>query len=116
MSLSFTNGTPEPIWLVYAHHDSDCSSDGGSEWLKEGWWQVQPGGSVTVTGGPVNGAKYFFYAEGGSGRKWSGEFGTSVPLEAFQQCWSIGSSNSQGVSMRKIEVAITSFNHTVNLT
>jgi len=116
VSLSFSNGTGASIWLVYAHNDSDCGSDGGSEWLKEGWWQIQPGGSVTVTGGPVNGAKYFFYAEGDSGQTWAGEFGTSVPLEAFSQCWNIGTTDSQQVSMRKIEVPITAFNHTVNLT
>jgi uncharacterized membrane protein len=115
VSLSFRNSTPEPVWLVYAHHDSGCGSE-GSEWMKEGWWQIQPGGSATVTGGPVNGAKYFFYAEGGSGRRWAGEFGTSVPFEAFSQCWDIGSTDSQAVSMRKIEVPVTSFNHTINLT
>lgn len=114
MSLSFSNSQPEPVWLVYAYNDSGCGS-GGDAWMKEGLWQIQPGGSVTVRSGPVNGAKYF-YAEGGSGRIWAGEFGTSVPLDAFSQCWNIGTTDSQHVSMRKIEVPVTSFNHTVNLT
>jgi uncharacterized membrane protein len=115
VSLSFSNSTGTDIWLVYAHHDSDCGS-GGDAWLKEGWWQIQPGGSVTVTGGPVNGARYFYYAEGDSGPTWEGEFTTSVPREVFSQCWNIGTTDSQQVSMREIDVPITSFNHTVNLT
>jgi hypothetical protein len=115
MSLSFSNSTPEAVWLVFAYNDSVCSSDGAA-WMKQGWWEIQPGGSATVRGGPVNGAKYFFYAEGGSGRVWAGEFGTSVPLDAFSQCWDIGTNQSQQVSMRKIEVPLTSFNHTINLT
>jgi len=92
VSLSFSNSTPEPIWLVYAHNDSGCASD-GDPWMKEGWWEIQPGGSVTVRGGPVNGAKYFFYTEGGAVRIWAGEFGTSVPLDSLfavrflSQCW-----------------------------
>jgi uncharacterized membrane protein len=115
VSLSFSNSTPAPIWLCYAHHDSSCGSE-GDEWMKEGWWEIPPGGNVTVRGGPVNGAKYFFYAEGGSGRVWGGDFSTTVPLDAFAQCWSIGSTDSQAVSMDKIEVSITSFDHTINLT
>jgi uncharacterized membrane protein len=115
MSLSFRNSTPAPVWLVFAYSDSGCSSYGAS-WMKEGWWQIQPGGTVTVRGGASNGAKYFFYAEGGGGRRWSGPYDTSVPTEAFTQCWGIGTSESQGVSMAKIVVPVTSFNHTVNLT
>jgi uncharacterized membrane protein len=115
VSLSFSNSTPEPVWLVFAYNDSVCSSEGAA-WMKQGWWEIQPGGSATVRGGPVNGAKYFFYAEGGSGRRWAGEFGTSVPLDAFSQCWNIGTTQSQQVSMRKIEVPLTAFNHTINLT
>jgi uncharacterized membrane protein len=115
MSLAFRNNTPEPLWLVIAYSDSDCTADGGAGWMKEGWWEVPPNGSATVRGGPVNGAKYFFYAEGGSGRVWQGDFGTSVPLDPFTQCWGIGSTDSQGVSMRKIEVPVSSFNHTINL-
>ena len=115
MSLSFSNSTPEPVWLVFAYNDSVCSSDGAA-WMKQGWWEIQPGGSATVRGGPVNGAKYFFYAEGGGGRRWAGEFGTSVPLDSFSQCWNVGTSESQQVSMRKIEVPVTAFNHTINLT
>lgn len=115
MSLSFRNSTAETIWLVFAHSDSSCASDGDA-WMKEGWWEINPSGSATVRGGPVNGAKYFFYAEGGSGRRWEGEFGTSVPIDAFSQCWSVGSTDSQGVSMRKIEIPVTSINHTINLT
>jgi hypothetical protein len=115
VSLSFRNSTPGPISLVYAHNDSGCGS-GGDAWMKEGWWSISPGGTVTVRGGPVNGAKYFFFAEGGTGQTWAGEFTTTVPLQAFSQCWNIGTTDSQQVSMRKIEVPITSFNHTVNLT
>lgn len=114
MSLSFRNSTPEPIWLAFAYSDSVCASDGAA-WMKEGWWEIGPNGSATVRGGASNGAKYFFYAEGGSGRIWQGEFETSVPLDAFTQCWDIGSTDSQGVSMRKIEVPVTSINHTINL-
>jgi hypothetical protein len=39
-----------------------------------------------------------------------------MPREAFSQCWSVGTTGSQQVSMRKIAVSITAFNHTVNLT
>jgi uncharacterized membrane protein len=115
VSLSFRNSTAGPISLVYAHNESSCGA-GGDAWMKEGWWSIPPGGTVTVRSGPVNGAKYFFYAQGGVGQFWQGEFGTSVPLSAFSQCWNIGTTQSQQVSMRKIQVPITSFNHTINLT
>jgi Protein of unknown function (DUF1036) len=84
VSLSFSNSTPGPISLVYAHNDSDCGS-GGDAWMKEGWWSIPPGGTVTVRSGPVNGAKYFFFAEGGTGQTWAGEFTTTVPFHAFSQ-------------------------------
>jgi uncharacterized membrane protein len=116
MSLSFSNSTAQPIWVVIAYSDSDCTADGGSGWMKEGWWQIAPGTSATAHGGLSNGAKYFYFAEDNSGRVWSGEFGTSVPREAFTQCWSLGNTDSQGVSMRKLEVPATSFSYTVNLT
>lgn len=50
-----------------------------------------------------------------SGREWAGNFGTSVPEVSFDQCWNIGDSASIGVSMREIQVALTSFSYTVNL-
>jgi Protein of unknown function (DUF1036) len=78
VSLSFSNSTPGPVWVVIAYNDSSCGS-GGNAWMKEGWWQVQPGGNVTVHGGPSNGAKYFYFAHDNSGREWAGEFGTQVP-------------------------------------
>jgi Protein of unknown function (DUF1036) len=115
VSLSFSNSTPGPISLVYAHNDSDCGS-GGDAWMKEGWWSIPPGGTVTVRSGPVNGAKYFFsrkVAPDRPGRESSPRRCRSTP---FHSCWNIGTTDSQQVSMRKIEVAITSFNHTVNLT
>jgi hypothetical protein len=115
VSLSSRNSTSEPIWLVYAHHESGCGA-GADAWMKEGWWEIPPGGSVTVRSGPVNGAKYFFYAENGSGAAtWSGDFGISVPLEPFSQCWKIGTTHSKAVPMDKIEVPITAFSYTLNL-
>jgi uncharacterized membrane protein len=115
VSLSFRNSSPARIWLVFAYNDSGCSSDGAS-WMKKGWWQIQPGGTVTVRGGASNGAKYFYYAKGDGGRRWSGQYGTTVPTDAFTQCWDIGTSVSEGVSMAKIVVPVTSFNYTLNLT
>jgi hypothetical protein len=115
VSLAFRNGTAGPISLVYAFHDTSCGG-GGDAWLKRGWFSIAPGETAVVHSGPVNNAKYFFYAQGGVGQFWRGDFGTSVPLHAFAQCWNIGTTQSQQVSMRKIEVPLTAFNYTVNLT
>ncbi len=115
MSLSFSNSTPGPIWVVIAFNDSSCGS-GGDAWMKQGWWQVNPGGNVTAHGGLSNGAKYFYFAHDNSGHQWAGEFGTQVPNDAFEWCWNTGSTASEVVSMRKVEVPVTSFSYTVNLT
>ena len=115
MSLSFRNGTSETVYVVIAYNNSDCGS-GSEAWMKAGWWPIQPGGSATVHGGLSNGATYFYYAHTPTGREWAGEFGTSVPNEAFEQCWNIGTSTSTEVSMREFKVPVTSVNHTINLT
>jgi hypothetical protein len=39
-----------------------------------------------------------------------------VPNDAFEWCWNTGSTASEVVSMRKVEVPVTSFSYTVNLT
>ena len=114
MSLSFRNSTSETVYVVIAYNNSDCGS-GSDAWMKAGWWPINPGSNVTVHGGLSNGATYFYYAHTTSGREWGGDFGTSVPLEAFEQCWNIGTSTSRGVSMREITVSATSFSYTVNL-
>jgi uncharacterized membrane protein len=114
MSLSFRNSTSEVIYVVIAYNNSDCGS-GSDAWMKAGWWPVQPGTSTTAHGGLSNGATYFYYAHTPSGREWAGNFGTSVPEVAFEQCWNIGDSASTEVSMREIQVPVTSFSYTVNL-
>jgi uncharacterized membrane protein len=114
VSLAFSNSTSETVYVVIAYNNSDCGS-GGDAWMKEGWWPIQPGGNVTVHGGLSNGATYFYYAHTTSGREWGGDFGTSVPNEAFQQCWNIGTSTSREVSMREFTVPVTSVSHTINL-
>jgi uncharacterized membrane protein len=115
VSLSFSNSTPGRISLVYAHPTSGCGT-AADPWMKEGWWIIPPGGRVTVQSGSVGATKFLYFAEDGTGRTWAGEFSTSVPHEAFTQCWNISTPGSRQVSMRKFDVPFGAQDHNVNLT
>lgn len=116
MALFFRNSTSTTVWVAFAYSNSGCASE-GDPWSKKGWFGIGPNAEVNVRSGPVNGAKYFFFAENQDrSRSWSGEFTTQIPQRAFDWCWTTGSTDSRLLGMRKIIAPVTSINHTINLT
>jgi Protein of unknown function (DUF1036) len=115
MGLYFQNSTSKTVWFAYAYSDSDCGS-GGDAWSKTGWFMVTPNTDLLARSGPVNGAKYFFFAENQDrSLSWGGEFTTQLPDQAFDWCWNTGSSDSRLLGMKKVLVPVTSINHTINV-
>jgi hypothetical protein len=115
VGLYFQNSTSTTVWFAYAYADSGCASE-GDPWSKTGWFMVTPHTDLLVRSGPVNGAKYFFFAENQDRSvSWSGEFFTHIPDRAFDWCWNTGSTDSRVLGMRKIIVPATSINHTINV-
>ena len=48
MQLCFRNSYTSPVWVAVGWYDpSGCAGDAG-EWGKRGWWQVNPGSTVTT--------------------------------------------------------------------
>src|ERR1051326_3570097 len=62
-SLSFSNLYQRTVWVAVADHDSGGCGDSGN-WRVRGWWQLAPGESKTVVGGPLFlfNRVYYFYA------------------------------------------------------
>ena len=62
-----------------------------------------------------NGAKYFWYAETDTGLQWAGDVRTWLPTTVFDWCWPTSSTNASLRGMRRLDVPITSVNHTLVL-
>jgi len=115
VGLYFQNSTSKTVWFAYAYSNSDCGSE-GDPWSKTGWFMVTPHTDLLARSGPVNGAKYFFFAENQDrSLSWGGEFFTQLPDRAFDWCWTTGSSDSRLLGMKKVIVPVTSINHTINV-
>ncbi|MFD3940793.1 DUF1036 domain-containing protein [Streptomyces sp. NPDC058618] len=115
MGLYFKNSTSKTVWVAYAYSNSGCASE-GAPWSKIGWFMVTPHTDAKVRSGPVNGAKYFYYAENQDRTlNWSGGFSTQLPDGAFDWCWTTGSTDSRLLGMRKTIAPVTSIDHTINL-
>lgn len=115
MGLYFQNSTSTTVWFAYAYANGDCASE-GDPWSKTGWFAVTPHTDLKVRSGPVNGAKYFYFAENQDrSLTWSGGFFTHLPDRAFDWCWTTGSTDSRLLGMKKVVVPVTSIDHTINV-
>lgn len=112
MAVYVRNAGHERLWCVLAYNQPNCD---GTNWAKKGWWEVPPGGTVTVRGGASNGARYFWYAETASGLQWAGDITTWVPGRAFDWCWTTSSTDARLLGLRRLDVPWSSVNHTLVL-
>ena len=95
MQLCFQNSYSSPVWVsVMWYSPGTCGGEGG-DWETRGWWQVNPGNTVTTNVSTDN--RYFcFYAEAGDGAVWGGPYSAQVSIYAFDGCVDIGTSVSDG--------------------
>jgi hypothetical protein len=100
MGLYFRNGTNSLIQLAFAYVSPGCSQEGGVDYSKKGWYLISPGNTAKVWTGDAEGKHFFYFAESQSGR-WSGDFYTRVPWNAFNLCWGTDSSNARTLGFRR---------------
>jgi hypothetical protein len=96
----FKNNTSVTLWTAHAFAstsgflcgwDDGCSGSGKSDWRVQGWWQIAPGGLVTVHGSGYGNAYHDAYAEDDFGHTWGGGGNDyATPNNAFDHCGGIG--------------------------
>ena len=97
MQLCFRNSYTSPVWVAVGWYDpSGCAGDAG-EWGKRGWWQVNPGSTVTTNVSTSN-ENFYFYAEAQDGTVWGGPLVAQVSIYAFDGCLYLATSQSSGPS------------------
>jgi hypothetical protein len=90
MQIAFKNNHSSLLWAAVMWYDTNaCGGDGGN-WATEGWWNLNPGESVTTD--VSSGNRYFcIYAEAEDGTVWGGDYGpVYCNYQAFQGCVAIG--------------------------
>lgn len=102
--LSFTNGYSQLVSVFVAWYNPGCKD--GSNWEKEGWWNIAPGQTVNVLGFDLREVNryYLYYAESSNGLTWSGEFHTYAPNVAFDFCYYTDPPNSRYLGMRELDI------------
>jgi hypothetical protein len=124
MQLRFRNNHHSPVSTALMWYSpGTCGGEGGN-WETRGWWNLFPGSNVTTNVGTGN--RYFcFYAEAWDGAVWAGPYVTEVSIYAFDRCYNIGTSVSDGpspyfyVGFRLVDAGFwywTYSTYTVNLT
>ncbi|MER5268564.1 DUF1036 domain-containing protein [Actinosynnema sp. NPDC002837] len=115
MGLYFKNRSNERLWVAYAYHAPGC--EGGVDWAKKGWYQVDPGGTVKVYTGWVGGGKFFWFAEADDlSPRWSSQqFLTHLPWNSFDWCWTTASTDGRTLGMRKLEISWEFMDYTIGL-
>ena len=101
------------IHFALAYYYPNCPD--GANWANKGWWQIAPGGTVTVRGGASNNARYFWYAETDTGLQWAGDLFNDLPTTAFDWCWPTSSTDATSRGMRQLDVPWSRVNHTLVL-
>jgi uncharacterized membrane protein len=108
------NATPSPVFVVYAHNrrpicNVSCGGGGAAEWFNAGWWQIAPGGVVTVNGRDHHEAHHAFFAEDDFGRFWAGnKVSLCVPFTAFDMCGNSCPSGSRFLGYRHLGFSLES--------
>jgi len=120
MGFYLKNRTSERLWVVLGLLDRDCGRSeegGGIDYAKQGWWSVAPNTEVKVWSGWAGGDAWFFYAENDdSTRKWSGDFHTLVPTNAFYLCCAVGVGGAaMDVGMRRVRPGAEYMDYTIPL-
>lgn len=114
MWLRFANLHPSRVWLAVGYYNPGCP-DGGL-FAKKGWYKLDPGQAVI----PLWTTNMYstFYAEADDGTHWSGSYHTNLPMQAFDWCWNIASTQGENAGMRLITVtnAWAPWIGTINLT
>lgn len=87
----FHNNSPYTIWAAHAFDSVSgflCGySDGCATSSRvKGWFQIAPGGTVTVDSRGWGNATHEAYADDGLGHYWEGGSGYVVPNDAFDRC------------------------------
>lgn len=86
------NSTPTTITLAYAFSSVSgifCGySTCGGGWKTIGWFNIAPGGTVTINGQAHHNAEHYYYAQDQAGHKWRGNGGKSFELRnaKFEFC------------------------------
>lgn len=112
MSLTFKNGYHQSIWAMVEWAHPNCS-DGG-DWLKKGWWQIDPGQTKVVFGGDAHAVNpiWYCYAHAADGTEWRDRFQELVPVRAFEWCSSTADTDSRTVLMNEFVVSRPNHVHT----
>lgn len=70
------NNTPTTVSFAYAFSSVSGIGCGystcGGGWKSTGWWNIAPGGTVTINGQAHHNAIHQYYAQDQAGRKWRG--------------------------------------------
>jgi uncharacterized membrane protein len=80
--MFFENKTSRPIRLAFSYYQQTNTFKG---WYSEGWWKMEPGEKIQVTGGQLTQKYYYFFACNDKGEAWEGDSKILVhPTEAFK--------------------------------
>jgi uncharacterized membrane protein len=92
MALTLCNGYPALISTAICFYSPDTCGGEGDNFEMMGWWNIEPGACALVYGDDLEDLNryWYYYADAGDGAVWSGPYGASVPLAAFDQCYGIG--------------------------
>ncbi|MBT2386371.1 DUF1036 domain-containing protein [Streptomyces sp. ISL-11] len=112
--LRFCNRYHATVSVAIMRHYPNCP-DGG-DWLKSGWWNIEPGACKVPYGGNLAAVNryWYFYAVAVDGTVWAGPYSTAVPPTAFSWCINTSSTSAQRVGFRELDIGNHS-HHQVNL-
>jgi uncharacterized membrane protein len=113
--LRFCNSYHTTVNVAIIYYHPNCP-DGG-DWVKKGWWVLNPGECKVPYGGDLNDLNryYLYVAEAIDGRFWAGEYVRQVPNRAFEWCENTASTDSRQAGFRLLDIGDND-NFTVNLT
>ncbi|RKD24611.1 hypothetical protein BEP19_09560 [Ammoniphilus oxalaticus] len=112
MGLYFQNSTNRTVYVTYGYPNRGC---GPVNYAKIGWYAIAPGQRRLLWSGYAGGNTFYYYAEDGVGRTWSGVYFTDVSNQAFHWCWDTRCASCRSVGMRPVSVPFFYSDYTVNL-
>lgn len=112
MGLYFENHTNRTVYVAYAYPNFGC---GPVNYAKIGWYPIEPGRRRLVWNGYAGGNTFYYYAEDGFGRAWTGRFFTDLPRQTFHWCWNARCATCRYLGMRGVAVPILYYDFTIRL-